>query len=217
MSSLRQHFQHIKEIVDWSWTLALLCGIGYITLGQLAQLYWAMLFLGSIAANFGLFYEFSCEKLAELDSLNTYQLKKAKVSAAAAGVILRKFANRNPITTNQSSDFVRAKEQVNDIRQSSYTKLEERENQQRQTTEPKPPQPTQQKQTSTRQSPSKSSTPVKPISPRTTKQLSGANKAKLTEAEYRYISNQSDYEPVKGYFKKNGTWVNGYYRRKRHR
>ncbi|BAZ66294.1 hypothetical protein NIES4106_10440 [Fischerella sp. NIES-4106] len=216
MLSLRQHFQRIKEIVDWSWTLALLCLIGYITLGQLAQLYWAMLFLGGIAGSFGLFYEFSCEKLAELDSLDVYELQKANVSAAAAQVILRKFANRNPIITNQYSDFVQAKEQVNQTIQKSYIRFQDEVNQQRQTTQTKPSQPTQQKQTPIRQSPPPKSTQHKPT-PSITPQLGRASKARLTEVEYRRISNQSDYEFVRGYLKKNGTRVDPYYRRKRRR
>ncbi|BAY18289.1 hypothetical protein NIES21_41330 [Anabaenopsis circularis NIES-21] len=216
MSSLRQHFQRIKEIVDWSWTLALLCLIGYLTLGQLAQLYWAMLFLGGVAGSFGLFYEFSCEKLAELDSLDTYELQKANASAAAAQVILRKFANRNPTITNYSSDFVRAKEQVNNTIQTSYTKFHEKAYQKRRSTEPKPPKPTQQIQPPIRYSPPQSSTSSNPTSPRTP-QLSRASKAKLTAKEYRSISNQDDYEFVQGYIKRNGTPVNGYYRRKRRR
>ncbi|QLE47431.1 hypothetical protein FD724_04395 [Nostoc sp. C057] len=216
MSSLRQHFQRIKEIVDWSWTLALLCLIGYLTLGQLVQLYWVMLFLGGVAGSFGLFYEFSCEKLAELDSLDTYELQKANASAAAAQVILRKFATRNPTITNYSSNFVRAKEQVDNTIQTSYNKFHEKAYQKRRSTEQKPPKPTQQIQPPIRHSSPQGSTPPKPTPP-TTKKLSISSKEKLTEAEYRRISNQSDYEPVRGYIRKNGTPVNGYYRRKRRR
>ncbi|WP_445633652.1 SMODS and SLOG-associating 2TM effector domain-containing protein [Nostoc sp. DSM 114161] len=215
MSSLRQHFQRIKEIVDWSWTLALLCLIGYITLGQLAQLYWAMLFLGGVAGSFGLFYEFSCQKLVELDFLDAYELQKANVSATEAQFILRKFSNRNPRITNQHLDFIRAREQVNNTKEKSYTRFQDIVNQQRHRTQQKPSQPSQKTQTPpTKQPPLPSSTQARSIPP-TTPKLTRASKARLTLGEYRYISNQNDYEFVRGYLKRNGTWVDGYYRRKR--
>ena len=47
--------------------------VGYISLGQLAQLYWAMVFFGGLAASFGLFYDFSCKQLQMLN----IQLKRS--------------------------------------------------------------------------------------------------------------------------------------------
>jgi hypothetical protein len=44
-----------------------------------------------------------------------------------------------------------------------------------------------------------------------------AKEGRLSEAQYKAISNPGDYELVSGYAKKNGTWVNAYYRRKRRR
>ncbi|WP_448266200.1 hypothetical protein [Nostoc sp. DSM 114159] len=110
MLSLRQHFQRIKEIVDWSWTLAILCMVGYITLGQLAQLYWAMVVFGGLAGSFGLFYEFSCEKLADLNAIeDTYKLQKVIATSALAQDLLGKFVHRNPEITNQFPGFVLVK------------------------------------------------------------------------------------------------------------
>ena len=118
MTSLRQHFEYIKAIVDWSWTLAILVLIGYITLGQLVQLYWAMIFFGGLAASFGAFYNFSCKKLKELNSLDTYELQIAYAKAEAAQRILTKFARRNPEIA-QNPDFIQAKEKVNNIKTKS--------------------------------------------------------------------------------------------------
>jgi hypothetical protein len=42
-----------------------------------------------------------------------------------------------------------------------------------------------------------------------------SEKEKISEQEYKEISNQDEYEPVKGHFRKNGKWVELYYRRKR--
>ncbi|MFM6134033.1 MAG: hypothetical protein ACKPCP_07650, partial [Sphaerospermopsis kisseleviana] len=117
MSSLRQHFQHIKEIVDWTWTLAIMCMVGYISLGQLAQLYWAMVFFGGLAASFGLFYDFSCEQLAALNYLeDSYQLQKAIAAAAVAQELLCKFHNRNPEIANRFPQLIQIKNQVIQIR-----------------------------------------------------------------------------------------------------
>lgn len=41
-----------------------------------------------------------------------------------------------------------------------------------------------------------------------------ATKSKISQEEYQIISNQSEYIPVKGYYKKNGKWVHQYYRRR---
>jgi len=139
MSSLRQHFQRIKEIVDWSWTLALTCLVGYITLGQLAQLYWAMVFFGGLAGSFGIFYEFSCEKLAELNSLDDYQLKKADLSAATTQKLLGEFARRNPEVAQQPL-FVQAQEQVTRNRKNYHTVLMRKRSVVR--IHPRPPRPT---------------------------------------------------------------------------
>ncbi|MBD1932769.1 MULTISPECIES: hypothetical protein [Cyanophyceae] len=49
MSSLRQLSQRIKYIRNWSFTLAIICTFGYLTLGQIVQLYWLMVFLVVIA------------------------------------------------------------------------------------------------------------------------------------------------------------------------
>ena len=139
MSSLRQHFQGIKEIVDWSWTLALTCLFGYISLGQLVQLYWAMVVFGGLAASFGLFYEFSCEKLAELNFLDAYQLQKAHVSAAMTQKLLGEFARRNPEVAQQSL-FVQAQRQVTSTRQNYYTVFQQRVSEQTQPPPERPPQ-----------------------------------------------------------------------------
>ena len=48
MSSLRQLSQHIKYLRNYSFTLALICTICYLTLGQIVQLYWLMVFLTGI-------------------------------------------------------------------------------------------------------------------------------------------------------------------------
>ncbi|MBE9106342.1 hypothetical protein IQ229_15790 [Nostoc cf. edaphicum LEGE 07299] len=83
-------------------TLAILCMVGYITLGQLAQLYWAMVVFGGLAGSFGLFYEFSCEKLADLNAIeDIYKLEKVIATSALAQDLLGKFAHRNPEITNQ--------------------------------------------------------------------------------------------------------------------
>lgn len=158
MSSLRQHFQGIKEIVDWSWTLALTCLFGYITLGQLAQLYWAMVFLGGLAASFGLFYEFSCHKLAELNSLDDDQLIKADLSADRTQKLLREFARRNPEVAQQSI-FVEAQEQVTSIRQNYNTVFQQRETEQRQPPAQRPPQSSPQPVQPSPQPPTSSKSP----------------------------------------------------------
>jgi hypothetical protein len=169
MSSLRQHFQRIKEIVDWSWTLALLCLFGYISLGQLVQLYWAMVCFGGLAASFGLFYEFSCEKLAELNSLDAYQLQKAYTSAAMAQRLLGEFARRNPEVAQQSL-FVQARRQVSSTREASYTVFQQRVTEQTQPPAQRPPQspprPVQPPPQPPNSSTSPSTTPVqRPSSP----------------------------------------------------
>jgi hypothetical protein len=134
MSSLRQHFQHIKEIVDWTWTLAIMCLVGYISLGQLAQLYWAMVFFGGLAASFGLFYDFSCEQLAALNYIeDSYQLQKATADAAIAQDLLRKFHNRNPEIANRFPQFIQIKNQVSQIRTTSANKSKQQVYRQTQT------------------------------------------------------------------------------------
>lgn len=213
MSSLRQHFQRIKELVDWSWTLALLCLFGYITLGQLAQLYWAMVVLGGVAGSFGLFYEFSCQKLAELDSLDTYELQKATASAYQAEILLNQFTKRNPRVTSQSINFVQARQQVNKVRAISSTTFQQKINNQRQAAQQKQAQPSQQKPAPPKQTPEQGAVQSKrqyPVSKLPTK----VTKSRLTQAEYSRISNQSDYVPVRGHFRRNGAWVEPHYRRK---
>jgi len=241
MSSLRQHFQHIKEIVDWSWTLAILCMVGYITLGQLVQLYWAMVVFGGIAGSFGLFYDFSCEKLAELGSLDGYKLQKAYTSAVTAQEMLTEFANRNPKIAQQSI-FVQARQQVSNIRASSYDVAQQRVNQQRQSPPQRPTQPPVRpvQSRSTPPSPSRPiQPPVRPVQSRSTPPSPSrpiqpparpvqtrptstpqpyirATQARLSPEEFRFISNQSDYEYVKTHMRA-GKRVKGYYRRKRKR
>lgn len=220
MSSLRQHFQRIKEIVDWSWTLALLCLFGYISLGQLVQLYWAMVFLGGLAASFGLFYEFSCEKLAELNTLDTYHLQKAYTSAAMAQKLLGEFAKRNPGITQQSI-FVQARRQVSSTREASYTEFQQRVNEQTPPSPQRPPQSSSRSVQPPQQSPnpsrSASTRPVQPpqwSSPPRQPPPRRATEQRLSPEEYRRISNRSDYVFVNGYSKRNGTWVNSHYRRR---
>jgi hypothetical protein len=232
MSSLRQHFQRIKEIVDWSWTLALLCLFGYISLGQLVQLYWAMVFFGGLAASFGLFYEFSCEKLAELNSLDAYQLQKTYTSAAMAQRLLGEFARRNHDVAQQSL-FVQARRQVSSTREASYTVFQQRVTEQTQPP-PQPPNPSTSPSTTPVQRPSSPpqppprpvqppqwsspSPPPRPIQTRQTPPrqppLRRATEQRLSPEDYRRISNQGDYVFVNGYRKRNGTWVNSYYRRR---
>ncbi|MBD1932770.1 MULTISPECIES: hypothetical protein [Cyanophyceae] len=217
MSSLRQHFQGIKEIVDWSWTLAILCMVGYITLGQLVQLYWAMVFLGGLAASFGLFYNFSCEKLEELDSLDAFELQKAYNSAAIAQDMLTKFANRNPEIAHQTL-FVQARKQVTNIRARSNHVFRLRVNEQRQR-QSSHQQPAPSPPPSPVQSPKQQSSTYKPPnqsrqSPSSQTPLTRATAQRLTPVEYKIISNPSDYVFVKRYRKKNGKWVDSHYRRK---
>ena len=147
MTSLRQHFEYIKAIVDWSWTLAILLLIGYITLGQLVQLYWAMVFFGGLAASFGLFYDFSCEKLRELNYLDSYELQKAYIKAEAAQKILRQFATKNPGVAHDSL-FIQAKEEINNIKTKSNEIYKVKVNeQQRKASQQKPTQPPPQRTT----------------------------------------------------------------------
>lgn len=113
MTTLHKHFQRIKEIVDWAWTLALLCLIGYITLGQLVQLYWAMLFFGGLAGSFGLFYQFSCEKLKELDFFNDDQLLNAEALIYKCELLLDSFTDRNPRLINQYLNLLQSQKKVN--------------------------------------------------------------------------------------------------------
>ena len=241
MSSLRQHFQGIKEIVDWSWTLALTCLFGYITLGQLAQLYWAMVFLGGLAASFGLFYEFSCHKLAELNSLDDDQLIKADLSADRTQKLLREFARRNPEVAQQSL-FVQAQEQVTSTRQNYNTVFQQRWVTEQ--TQPPPQRPPQSSprpvQTSSQPpNPSKSryTTPIqhpspppqpppRPVQPRQGSSPSPRARPvqpRPTSAKKRSPRKATKAKPsgkgselVTGH-PRNGTWVNSYRRRKRRR
>ncbi len=120
MSSLHQHFQQIKEIVDWSWTLAIICMVGYITLGQLAKLYWAMVFFGGLAASFGLFYDFSCKQLEILNvqlkvsnyTEYKYKLQKAIDELDLVQDIFRKFDHRNPEVASRFPEFVQLRNYV---------------------------------------------------------------------------------------------------------
>lgn len=237
MSSLRQHFQRIKEIVDWSWTLALTCLFGYITLGQLAQLYWAMVFFGGLAASFGLFYEFSCEKLAELNFLDDDQLKKADISADRTQKLLREFARRNPEVAQQSL-FVQAQEQVTSTRQNYYTVFQQRVTEQTQPPpqrppqsssrpvqpSPQPPNPSKSRYTTPVQHPSpppqpeprpvqppQRSSPSPPTRPVQTRPTS-AKKRSPRKATKPKLSQEGSIL-VKGHFR-DGKWVNSYWRRK---
>lgn len=205
MSTLRQHFQQIKSIVDWSWTLAIFCMVGYITLGQLVQLYYAMIFLGGLAASFGLFYNFSCQKLAEIEALeDAYNLQKAINTSAAAYNLLRNFANRNPEIVNQFPQFLQTGQQVRNINVASHAKFQRTTNEQTQAFQNRTPQPGFQNR-ATQPSPSnRRSTRSAPQ--RTIKQ-------KLTPEEYRWISNKSDYVYVKAHFR-NGSPVRAHYRRR---
>ncbi|MEH1997214.1 MAG: hypothetical protein V7L00_00265 [Nostoc sp.] len=236
MFSLRQHFQRIKEIVDWSWTLAILCMVGYITLGQLAQLYWAMVVFGGLAGSFGLFYEFSCEKLADLNAIeDTYKLQKVIATSALAQDLLGKFVRRNPEITNQFAAFDQLRYQVSNIRASSAAKFKQRVNQQTKTPSQSSSQPPYQKPVQPTppytppkkegQPPVKNATqppyqkPVQPTPPYTPPKreaqppLKKATQPKITLEEYKKILNQSDYVYVKPY-PRNGHWVTGHYRRK---
>jgi hypothetical protein len=207
MSSLRQHFQHIKEIVDWTWTLAIMCMVGYISLGQLAQLYWAMVFFGGLAASFGLFYDFSCEQLAALDYLeDSYQLQKAIAASAFAQDLLHKFHKRNPEIANRFPQFIQVKNQVSQIRATSSNKFKQQVNRQTQT----PPRSSYQAPTKKPVQPTSSppTTPSQPHHP-----FKKANEKTITPEEYRKISNKSDYVYVNSYLR-NGHPVSGHYRRK---
>lgn len=239
MLSLRQHFQRIKEIVDWSWTLAILCMVGYITLGQLVQLYWAMVVFGGLAGSFGLFYEFSCEKLADLNTIeDTYKLQKVIATSALAQDLLGKFVHRNPEITNQFPAFHQLRYQVSNIRATSAAKFKQRVNQRTKTPSQTSSQPPSQKAAQPTppyappkkeaQPPLKKATqpqpqkPVQPTPPYTPPKreaqppLKKATQRKITLEEYGRILNQSDYEYVKAH-PRNGHWVRGYYRRKRKR
>ncbi|MCM0592768.1 MAG: hypothetical protein HEQ19_28205 [Gloeotrichia echinulata CP02] len=236
MLSLRQHFQRIKEIVDWSWTLAILCMAGYITLGQLAQLYWAMVFFGGLAASFGLFYDFSCEKLAELNAIeDEYQLNKAFAASALAQDLLRKFADRNPEIPNQFPDFIQLKNQVSNIKKSSADRIKQRinrptsarPNRSSQPSSQKPAQPTTPSSPPRKQpqppqinsfqppfqKPAQPTTPSSPPPKQPQPPQQRATESKISEEEYRRIVNQRDYTYVKGYLR-SGHWVRAHYRRK---
>lgn len=246
MSSLYLHFQRIKEIVDWSWTLALLCLFGYLTLGQIVQLYYAMVFLGGVAASFGLFYDFSCQKLVELDSLSPFELQKANASAVQAEILLNRFARRNPSFVNSSSKFSQVRQEVNNFKSGTYNKFQDIARRQRASSHsvPSPSQPKSSPFNQTRRpaEPSSGSSssqhkatkqgipqpPKKPIprqaayripspKPLAKASLRVAKEENLSESQYKAISNPGDCEIVSGYPKKNGTWVNAYYRRKRRR
>jgi hypothetical protein len=229
MSSLRQHFQHIKEIVDWTWTLAIMCLVGYISLGQLAQLYWAMVFFGGLAASFGLFYDFSCEQLAALNYLDdSYQIQKAIAASAVAQDLLWKFHNRNPEIANRFPQFIQIKNQVSQIRTTSANKFKQQVNRQTQTPPKNSYQPPKTQPSPTRREPqnpqnnsfnTSASKPVQPTSSRPTRPnqpqpcLKKTNKKRITLEEYREISNKSDYVYVKSYWR-NGHPVSGHYRRR---
>lgn len=237
MASLRQHFQRIKEIVDWSWTLALTCLVGYITLGQLAQLYWAMVFFGGLAGSFGMFYEFSCDKLAELNSLDDYQLKKADLSAATTQTLLGEFARRNPEVAQQPL-FVQAQEQVTRNRKNYNTVFQQRETEQRQPPaqrppqssprpvqpSPQPPTPSKSPYTTPVQRPSPPpQPPPRPVQPRQGSSPSPRARpvqTRPTSAKKRSPRKATKQKPsqegsiwVKGHFR-DGKWVNSYWRRK---
>jgi hypothetical protein len=238
MSSLRQHFQRIKEIVDWSWTLALTCLFGYITLGQLAQLYWAMVFFGGLAASFGLFYEFSCEKLAELNFLDDDQLKKADISADRTQKLLREFARRNPEVAQQSF-FVQAQEGVTSNRQNYYTVFQQRVTEQTQRPPQRPPQSSSRPVQPSPQPPNPSkyrynTTPIqhpspppqpapRPVQPPQRSSPSPPARpvqTRPTSAKKRSSRKATKQKPsqegsiwVKGHFR-DGKWVNSYWRRK---
>ncbi|MEH2459403.1 hypothetical protein [Nostoc sp.] len=236
MLSLRQHFQRIKEIVDWSWTLAILCMVGYITLGQLAQLYWAMVVFGGLAGSFGLFYEFSCEKLADLNAIeDTYKLQKVIATSALAQDLLGKFAHRNPKIKNQFPAFDQLRYQVSKVRATSAAKFKQRVNQQtkapsQSSTQPqsqKPVQPTppytppkreaqpplQKANQPQSQKPTQPTPPYTPPKREAQPPLKKATQPKITLEEYKRILNKSDYVPVKPHVR-NGHWVRGHYRRK---
>lgn len=238
MLSLRQHFQRIKEIVDWSWTLAILCMVGYITLGQLAQLYWAMVVFGGLASSFGLFYEFSCEKLADLNAIeDTYKLQNVIATSALAQDLLGKFAHRNPEITNQFPVFDQLRYKVSNIRATSAAKFKQRVNQQTKTPSQSSSQPPSQKPAqptppytppkreaqpplrNLSQPPSQKSVQRIPLYPplqkKPPKPLRRATKERITPKEYKTISNTSDYVYI-GPYERNGKLVNlnGHYRRK---
>jgi hypothetical protein len=120
MESLRQHFQNIKEIVDWSWTLAIMCMVGYISLGQLVQLYWVMVFFGGLAASFGLFYNFSCKQLEILNfqlkrsnyTEYKYKLQKAIYKLDLVQYVFKEFDQRNPEVASRFPEFVQLRNYV---------------------------------------------------------------------------------------------------------
>ncbi len=219
MSSLRQHFQHIKEIVDWTWTLAIMCMVGYISLGQLAQLYWAMVFFGGLAASFGLFYDFSCEQLAALNYLeDSYQLQKAIAASAVAQELLWKFHNRNPEIANRFPQFIQIKNQVIQIRATSANKFKQQVHRQTQTPprnssqssfqQPIKPYPSPKTETqyhSQNSSPSSSQNPVQPI------RSSSAPKRQSQKPRKRTNTGKTVY--VKPHMR-NGSWVKGHSRKK---
>lgn len=236
MSSLRQHFKRIKEIVDWSWTLAILCMAGYITLGQLVQLYWAMVFFGGLAASFGLFYDFSCEQLAELNATeDTYKLQKAFATSAFAEDLLRGFANRNPEVTNQFPKFIQLRNQVSNIKATSDTRIKQKINRPTQTPfnrSSQPPsrkaaqpttsfsEPAEQSQPPQKnsfqppyQKPTQPTTPSSPLLKKPQSAENIATQRKISLDKYKIILNKSDYTYVKPHLRK-GHWVKGHYRRK---
>lgn len=95
MTTLKQHFLGIKRVTDWSWTIALLCLVGYLSFGQVAQLYFVMIFFGGVAGSFSVFYKISCEKIKEIDSLNLDELEKALESSYQAVNIVDSYLKRN--------------------------------------------------------------------------------------------------------------------------
>lgn len=115
MTTLKQHFFHIKRMTDWSWTIALLCLVGYLSFGQIAQIYFAMIFFGGLAGSFSVFYKISCQKIEELDSFNLEELEKSYESVKKAEKILKSYVGRNKKLSQSEIVFDDLIEKVYDI------------------------------------------------------------------------------------------------------
>ena len=195
-----------------------------------------MVFFGGLAASFGLFYDFSCEKLAELNTIeDTYQLQKAIAASTVAQDLLRGFANRNPEIANQFPQVAQLRNQVSNIRAASAARIKQRANRQTQTPPKSSSQPPFQKPVASTppspplkrepQPPPRSSyqpPPQRPVAPTPPSPLpksepqpafKRATQRKITPEKYKRILNQSDYVYVKGHLR-NGHWVNEHFRRK---
>jgi len=194
MPEIKEYYKTLKDVANWSWTLTVLCLIGYLSLGQLFQLWMMMIFFGGLAASFRGFYSYSYTK-AELlkaeferagnskDEIRQLELKLMKIDIAKD--IINKYLKSNPDVNPNSYLLV---ESVNEIER-SYTEARSEVWRKKQVA----------------------------VSEKRghIKNIENSSKNSLTEEEYRKISNKSDYTYVKPYRRKDGTEVRGHWRKRK--